>query len=258
VTHDSLLVLALGLLFSVAVPLGLHACVVRRKRDLFTVISVKTDLYSAEDRKRFAQLESLGKVIFLLSAIGVGTVAYFVLRAISSLRVMLLPQAAENVVAGGDVTIPIAMFVGVGVAGATYIPIMRRWWPEGGNWYLAYSSKRHHGGSYERFCSALGSVIVALGLVVFPFVLNWYVQARANGLAIHPFFAVQEKVFSYSEIQSIEFSPVLNRGGYQNHFFLRLKDGQVLGPNDFPSEGESQHKLMGYLSKKSGVPIKFE
>ncbi|GLQ92563.1 hypothetical protein GCM10007901_15140 [Dyella acidisoli] len=165
---------------------------------------------------------------------------------------MITVAAEEGVLAS------IGGIVGMGVATAMLIPVMRHWWPEDTKWYLAYTSMRNHSGGYESFYRVCGSAIVALALIPFPWALNWYVQARDNGLVVHPFFAVHEELFRYSEIKSIEIVPVRNRYGYQDRYFVSFKDGRMLDAcNDFPARDESDYApLIQLLSRKSGVPVK--
>lgn len=256
--YQSLLILALGFIFSIAVAWGLNAYLVRRKRGLFTVLEGKISLQSAEDRQHFARLDGRARLTFLLLTMGAGSAAYFVLYAISIVRLMILPPAMISVVAERDVLASIAAVVGMGVATAILIPVMRYWWPEDTKWYLAYTSMREHSGGLERSYRVWGAFIVALALMPFPWALNWYVQARDVGLIVHPFFAVHEQLFRYSDIQSIEIVAVRNRHGYQDRYFLGFKDGRTLEAcNDLPFRDESDYTpLMQLLSKKSGVPIR--
>lgn len=257
-TYQSLLILVLGFVFSIAVAWGLNAYVARRKQGLFTVLDEKVSLKSPEDRSRFGRLDGRARLVFLLLAICAGSAAYVVLRAFSHLRVMLLPAAMMTVAGDGAVLIFIAGVVGAGIATATLIPVMRRWWPEDTKWYLAYTSLRDHNGGYERSYRIFGSVIVALALMPFPWALNWYVQARDIGLIVHPFFSVHEQLYRYSDIQSIEIVAVRNRYGYQDRYFLSFKDGRMLEPcNDFPVRDESGYTpLIQLLSRKSEVLVK--
>ena len=257
-TYQSILILALGLVFSIGVAWCLSACMAKKKPTLFTVLEAKIDLRCAEDRARFAKLNNRASLVFLLLAICAGTVTYFVLFAISSLRMMILPPAMITVVAEGVALAFIAGVAGTGVAMAAFVPVMRHWWPEETKWYLAYMSMRDHGGGYERTYRVWGSIIVALALMPFPLVLNWYVQARDVGLIIHPFFAVHEQLFHYSDIRSIELVSVRVRHGYQDRYFVSFKDGRILKADSaFPARCESDYMpLFQLLSLKSGVPVK--
>lgn len=257
-TYQSLLILALGFVFSIAVAWGLNAYVARRKQGLFTVLNEKVSLKSPEDIRHFGRVDGLARLVFLLLAICAGCAAYVVLRAFSHLRVMMLPAAMMTVAGDGVVLIFIAGVVGAGIATATFIPVMRHWWPEDTKWYLAYMSLRDRSGGYERSYRVYGSVIVVIALMPFPWALNWYVQARDIGLIVHPFFAVHEQLYRYSDIQSIEIVAVRNRYGYQDRYFLSFKDGRMLEPcNDFPVSGGSGYTpLIQLLSRRSGVPVK--
>lgn len=257
-TYQSILILALGLVFSIGVAWCLSACMAKKKPTLFTVLEAKIDIRCAEDRARFAKLNNRASFVFLLLAICAGTVTYFVLCTISGLRMMILPPAMITVVAEGTVLAFIAGVAGTGVAMAAFVPVMRHWWPEETKWYLAYQSMRDHGGGYERTYRVWGSIIVALALMPFPLALNWYAQARDVGLVIHPFFAVQEQLFHYSDIRSIELVSVRVRHGYQGRYFLSFKDGRMLKADSaFPARCESDYTpLIQLLAQKSGVPVK--
>jgi hypothetical protein len=258
VIYQSILILVLGLVFSIGVAWCLSAYMARKNPALFTVLEAKIDLRRTEDRARFAKLNNRASVVFLLLTICAGTATYFVLWAISSLRMMMLPSAMITVVAEGVVLVFIAGIAGSGVAMTVFVPALRHWWPEETKWYLAYQSMRDHGGGYERTYRLWGSIIVALALMPFPLTLNWYVQARDVGLIIHPFFAVHEQLFPYSDIRSIELVPIRVRHGYQDRYFVSFKDGRILkADSDFPARRESDYTpLIQLLSRKSGVPVK--
>lgn len=256
--YQSLMVLVLGFAFSIASAWALNAYVASRKKGLFTVLDVKIDLSCPEDKSRFARLDGRARLVFLLLTVCAGGFVYVVLQAISSLRTMLLPRAMISVVTDEISLAFIGCVAGAGIAMAILIPVMRRWWPENTKWYMAYTAKRDRSGGYERSYRVWGSVIVALALMPFPLMLNWYAQARDVGLIIHPFFSISERLFPYSDIKSIEIVALRGRYGYQDLYFLSFKDGQTLKvDNNFPVRRESEYTpLMRLLSEKSGVPIK--
>ncbi|HKU17940.1 MAG TPA: hypothetical protein VJP80_01570 [Candidatus Saccharimonadales bacterium] len=256
--YQSLLILVLGFAFSIASALALNACLANRKQGLFTVLDAKIDLNNPQDRSRFARLDGRARLVFLFLTVCAGGFVYVVLQAISSLRMMLLPPAMINVVADRISLAFIGCVGGAGIAMAILVPVMRRWWPEDTKWYLAYTIKRDRGGGYERSYRVWGSAIVALALMPFPLMLNWYAQARDVGLIIHPFFSISERLFPYSDIKSIEIVALRGRYGYQDHYFMSFKDGQTLKvDSNFPVRCESEYTpLMRLLSEKSGVPIK--
>jgi hypothetical protein len=258
--YRSLWVIAAGLLFNALVIGSFSAYIAHLKRVAPTSSVIRgADFDSDDSKKRIAKLDIRTNGIFLLLAICMGALVYIVLHFIGNLRAMALPPALMSFSISSAFFGLLALFSGVGMAIATTAPTMRRWWPEDVDWYSSYLSVKRYGCDYERLCRGLGMVLVALMLILLPFGLNSYVQARDGVLAVHPFFGFYEKTFIYSDIQSIEDAPRATRYGYRWHYVVSFKDGQAWDSDDLPSGGRYEStKLVELLANKSGVAIKRE
>lgn len=210
--------------------------------------------------KRFAKLDGRANLLFLLLSVVFAALAYLVIYATDVLRVRLLPNAIMTFPTSHGFLGLIAGFAGMGVASMVFGSVIRSRWGEDARWYLAYASVRRYGCDYERLCHGLGVTLVFMTVLALPLALNWYVQVRDKAFVIHPLFALHERVYAYSEIQSIEtagrFIAPNGRVRHERDYVIHFKDGSRWVAANLPSgDFYDRQRVTELLAQRAGVGI---
>lgn len=218
------------------------------------------DVTGSDADKRFAKLDGHANLLFMLLTLVCGVLAYLVVYAIDSVRVMLLPQALMTYPMSHAFLYMVAGVAGAGLASMMFAMVVRWRWGEDARWYLAYASVRRYGCNYERLCRGLGFGLVALAALALPLGLNVYVQVRDASFVVHPFFALHERVYAYGDIRSIETASkfIAPNGRIRDgrDYVVHFSDGGRWVAADLPSgDGYDRSQVVTLLAKRAGVTI---
>lgn len=217
-------------------------------------------LTGPEADKRFSKLDGEANLYFVLVIACFCVLLYPVFYATYALRIMLLPRAVMTFPIGHEFLWFCAGITGVGLALIVSGSVIRRLLGDDGRWYLAYASVRRYGCDYERLCRGLGSAIIVVVLLLFPFGVNSYVQARDTAFVVHPFFALHESVHPYADIEGIDtankFVAPNGRVRRGRDYVVRFKDGTHWVDRDMPSgDGYDHQRVIDMLAKRARVTI---
>jgi len=219
------------------------------------------DFFGEDAKRRFAKLDMWANSVFVLLTLCFGVCFYLVLVPLLSWRASFLPPAELSFPISRWFAGIVAGFSGAGLGLYASMPVMMHLCSNDARWYATYVAVRRYGCDYSRLCRGLGTALVLLALLAVPLGLNFYVQVRSDSFVIHDFFAVDERTFSFSDIQSIETAPMFvapnGRRRNDRNYIVHFKSGEKWISNSVPSGNGYDGKLVAeLLSKKSGVVIK--
>jgi hypothetical protein len=216
------------------------------------------DVRSKDADQRFTKLNNLFTLLIIVLTILYAVPAYFLSKIVAEWWRSGLPSAYLNVFPGDSLYMLVAMFLGFGLTSATFGVVTKSLWPESGAFYSSYLSVRRYRCDYDRLCRGLSVPLFLIAMTALAFGANQYVQVRQGVLALHGFFALSERTYSYSDVKRVETAVTrLNTHETGRDYLILFRDGSSLDLyRDLPSGGEFvRAEVASIVAKKAGVTI---
>lgn len=221
----------------------------------------RSRVMGTEAEARFKSLSGRVKLFALLLWLVSMGPAFLVARLLAQWRLAHMP-AAEMTVTAADTSMLmiVAMFAGMAIAMTVFARLIRRLWRADGSFFLDCLSVKY-GCDYGRLCRGVALPFWLLSAVLLLLGMNCYVQTRPGVLAVHPFFALGEKAYRYSDIERILTAvvvlPAHNYAYYGRDYWLVFRDGRVWDLyRELPAgDAATRKRLAEVIARHAGLAI---